>query len=85
MAKTIYQAGKYVQDEADGEWFDFTFKHGVRQQCCSCSLVHDIAFRWVTDKRTRSGRRMQMRFIRHERATAAARRNLKKNVVIVEE
>lgn len=76
-AKSI-PAGKYVHDEADGEWFDFTLVDGVRQQCCDCGLIHDILVR-------RKGRRLQMRFVRHERATSSARRFKKKRVIIVEE
>jgi excinuclease UvrABC ATPase subunit len=66
---------KYVDD--GGEWFSFTLKEGARQQCCGCGLTHDIEVR-------RKGRRYQMRILRHERATAAARRARKKTVVIAE-
>ena len=67
---------KYVED--DGEWFPFTLEHGVRQMCCNCSLVHSIFVR-------RSGRHYEMKIVRHERATSAARRPLKKKVIIVDE
>jgi len=50
---------------------------GARQQCCGCGLTHDIEVR-------RKGRRYEMRILRHERATAAARRARKKTVVIAE-
>jgi len=66
---------KYVEDR--GEWFAFTLAGGARQQCCGCGLTHDIEVR-------RKGRRYQMRILRHERATAAARRARKKTVVIAE-
>ena len=69
---------KYVQDGPDGEWFPVTLKHGVRQMCCGCSLVHTLEFR-------RRGRCLEMRFVRHERATAAARRARKKTVVIADD
>ena len=64
----------YIQD--NGEWFDLSLEDGVRQQCCSCSLVHDIEF-----KKTRKG--IQMRFLRNERATAAARRKHRRRMRIV--
>lgn len=76
MPREIVKSLKYVED--DGEWFPFTLTDGVRQQCCSCGLVHDISVR-------RKGRGFEMQIVRHERATAAARRNRKKKVVIVEE
>jgi hypothetical protein len=31
---------KYVEDP--GDWFSFTLKDGIRQQCCGCGLTHDI-------------------------------------------
>jgi len=67
-------AHKYVQDE--GEWFLLSLEDGVRQMCCSCSLVHDIEFR-----KTRKG--IEMRFLRNERATAAARRKHRHRMRIV--
>jgi hypothetical protein len=69
---------KYVEDGPDGEWFPFTFAHGVRQQCCGCGLTHSLEFR-------RKGRSLEMRFVRHERATAAARRARKQTVVIADD
>jgi len=66
---------KYVEDP--GEWFSFTLKDGVRQQCCSGGLTHDIYVR-------RKGRGLEMWIVRHERATAAARRTRKKMVVIAD-
>ena len=66
-------SSKYVEDQ--GEWFPFTLKGGTRQQCCGCGLTHDIEVR-------RKGRRYEVRILRHERATAAARRARKKTVVI---
>jgi hypothetical protein len=56
---------KYVEDP--GDWFSFTLKDGVRQQCCGCGLTHDIYVR-------RKERGL-------ERATAAARRAREKSVV----
>jgi hypothetical protein len=50
---------KYVEDP--GDWFSFTLKDGVRQQCCGCGLTHDIYVR-------RNGRGFEMRIVRHERA-----------------
>ena len=63
---------KYVEDP--GDWFTFTLKDGVRQQCGGCGLTHDIYVR-------RNGRG---RIVRHERATAAARSARKKTVVIAD-
>lgn len=74
----------YTEDGPEGEWFYFTLKEGVRQQCCGCGLVHDIKLR-----RKGTGR-WQMRFVQHNRATSAARRNRrrwlgKRRVVIADE
>lgn len=69
---------RYVEDGPEGDWFAFTLAGGVRQQCCSCGLVHEIEFR-------RKGGKLQMRFMRNERATGAARRSRKRKVVIVDE
>lgn len=69
---------KYVEDGPEGDWFPFTLKSGVRQQCCGCGLSHDIFVR-------RRGRRLEMRFVRHERATAAARRARKQTIVIADD
>ena len=66
---------KHVEDP--GSWFSFPLKDGVRQQCCGCGLTHDIYMR-------RKGRGFEMRIVRHERATAAARRARKKTIVIAD-
>lgn len=66
---------RYEQD--DGEWFRVPKE--LMQQCCSCGLVHAIKFR----QHKVDG--LQMRFIRDERATAAARRPRKKKVIIIDE
>ena len=65
---------KYDEPDRD-EWFPVTLRHGIRQQCCSCGLVHDIEIR-------RRGSKLEMRIVRHERATAAVRRSKKKVQVI---
>lgn len=70
--------GDYVKDPPEGAWFPLSLKDGVRQQCCGCGLTHDLKFR-------RRGVRLEMRFVRHERATAAARRVRKKTVVIADD
>lgn len=59
------------------EWFSPKYR-GFRQQCCSCGLVH------VIDFRIKDGE-IEIRFKRHERATAAVRRTKKKSVVIVDD
>lgn len=66
---------RYEHD--DGDWF--RVPKTLMQQCCSCGLVHAIDFR----QHKKEG--LQMRFTRDERATSAARRSRKKNVVIVDE
>jgi hypothetical protein len=66
---------KYVEDP--GDWFTFTLKDEVRQQCCGCGLTHDIYVR-------RNGRGFEMRIVRRGRATAAPRRARKKTVVIAD-
>jgi hypothetical protein len=65
---------RYIQD--DGEWFE-PKQRGFRQQCCHCGLVHEIDFR------VNARGRVEVRFFQHPKATAAARRSRKKNVVIV--
>lgn len=65
---------RYEHD--DGNWF--LVPKQLRQQCCSCGLIHVIDFHQKKDG-------LHMRFKRDERATAAARRSRKKNVVIVDE
>lgn len=60
----------------DGEWL--RPKHsGFREQCCDCGLVHRWDFRIVEGG-------VEFRVYRDERATAAARRPLKKRVLIVD-
>ena len=66
----------YAQD--DGEWFA-PKRRGFRHQCCSCGLIHEIDFR------TNARGQIEIRFTRHERATAAARRSRKKKVVLIDE
>lgn len=60
------------------EWFEPGHK-GFRLMCCSCALVHEIDFR------VNSRGKVEMRMLRHEKATAAARRTRKKKMLIVEE
>lgn len=59
----------------EGEWYHLHRKW--RQQCCGCGLVHDWDFRIVDNK-------IEARIMINERGTAAARRKLRKKVVIVE-
>jgi hypothetical protein len=51
----------------DGDWFRPTHRNH-RHRCCDCSLIHDVDFRVVDDGK------VEVRFTRHARATAAARR-----------
>ena len=67
--------GKKYEDD-NGDWFDP--QQGFRWACCSCHLVHDVELR-------RRSRKLQIRIIRNERATAGLRRKLKRKVVIVDE
>jgi hypothetical protein len=53
---------KYVEDP--GEWFSFTLKDGVRQQCCGCGLTNDIYVR-------RKGRGFQIRIARKKTVVIA--------------
>jgi hypothetical protein len=53
-------------------------KRGFRLKCCSCSLVHVVDFRIVDGQ-------IEIRMDRHERATSAARRSLRRGVVIVDD
>ena len=62
-------------DDVPDGWFAIT-KRGWRLKCCDCALTH------VLDFRTNKGQ-LEVRIERHERATKAARRALRKNVVIV--
>lgn len=64
---------KYKQEET-GEWI-YPKRKGYRMMCCDCGLVHVFDFRLAKDKR---GNFIQFRVFRHERATASARRKLKK-------
>lgn len=59
----------------EGEWEPIQRKW--RQICCSCGLTHDWEFRVVNN-------RIEGRITINDRATAAARRGLKKKVLIVE-
>jgi hypothetical protein len=63
---------------AGDDWFTVP-KRGFRLKCCGCSLVHEIDFKIV------NGGEIQMRIKRHERATSAARRAIRKKVLIVDE
>jgi hypothetical protein len=60
----------------DGEWFRPRMR-AWRQLCCGCGLAHDWQFRVVDGK-------VWARISRNERSTAAARRTLKKKVLIIE-
>ena len=71
---------RYDQPEA-GEWVQPT-PEGYKFQCCDCGLVHRLDFRIVyanTGMPVRfSGRKVQFRAFRDERATAAVRRERRK-------
>lgn len=54
------------KNEVAGRWIQ-PVRKGYRMACCDCGLVH------VVDFRIHKGR-VQMRFFRHNRATAAMRR-----------
>lgn len=60
----------------DGEWFRPN-RSGWRQLCCGCGLAHDWEFR-ITDGV------LEARLYTNHKATAAARRKLKKKVLIIE-
>ena len=60
------------------DWFPIQRK-GWKMKCCSCSLVHAI------DSRVNEHGQIELRIKWDVRATAAARRSLKKNVVIVDD
>lgn len=66
---------KYPHCE-DG-WFP-VYKRGFRLKCCSCGLVHTIDFKHKDDT-------LFLKIDRHEGATKAARRAIRKTVVIVDE
>lgn len=55
----------------DGEWF-FPGRKRYRLACCDCGLVHEVDFALVPWGR---GKRIALRPRRHNRATAAKRRN----------
>lgn len=68
----------YVEDVEDEDgWLKIT-KRGFRLKCCSCALVHEIDFKHVNGE-------LYIRMDRHEAATKAARRAIRKTVVIVDE
>lgn len=50
-------------------------KKGYRTACCDCGLVHEMDFRIVPYG---SGRKVQFRVRRNDRATAAVRRHMPK-------
>lgn len=58
------------------DWFSPIHK-GFRFKCCDCALIHEVDFE------VRKGE-VFMRMRRHERATAAARRNRKKRVLQID-
>lgn len=58
----------------DGEWFE-PYRKDNRHACCDCGLVHTFDLR-VTTKEGKPPK-VEIRFSRHERATAAMRRPLK--------
>lgn len=60
----------------DGVWV--RPKHrGFKEQCCDCGLVHRWDFRVVDEG-------VEFRVFRDERGTAAARRKLKRRVIIID-
>lgn len=54
------------EEVEDGEWLAFA-RSGHRIACCDCGLVHDVEFAVTAGK-------VEMRFTRNNRATAARRR-----------
>jgi len=54
----------------DNEWVQ-PVRRGYKMRCCDCSLVHELDFRILSNKR---GSFIQLRARRNERATAACRR-----------
>lgn len=58
------------QKTADGEWVEPVGPF-LRIMCCDCGLTHDLEFQSVENK-------IQVRFFRQRRATAAARRTYTK-------
>ncbi len=63
---------KYV-DPKEGEWIK-PIKRGYKMMCCDCGLVHRIDFEHTKWGR---GRKVIFRCWRDNRATAAARKNIK--------
>jgi hypothetical protein len=63
------QRFKYPQ-VYDGDWIEPTPQRGHKMRCCDCSLIH------VMDFRVRDGK-VQFRPRRDNRATAAARRQVR--------
>lgn len=60
----------------EGEWVEIT--HKFKHQCCDCGLRHDLEFR-----RNKRGV-LEMRGVVNAKATANARRPLKKKVLVIE-
>lgn len=60
---------KYFEP-TEGEWIQ-PIRKGYKLACCSCGLVHRVDFRVYK-------RRVQVRFWRDNRATAAVRRERRK-------
>ena len=65
---------RYLQE--DGEEF-FKLGAGWRQMCCSCGLVHDHITKKIDGE-------VWIKVVPNWKSTAAARRKLKKKVVIIE-
>lgn len=61
-----YQPGEWVRPQ----------RKGYRLKCCDCGLVHDVDFRLV---HYGCGHEIQFRMFRNNRATAAARRSIKRS------
>lgn len=61
---------KYVR-VSDGEWIEPKPQRGHKMQCCDCALIHTMDFR------IKNGR-VQFRPRRDKRATATARRGLRR-------
>ena len=66
----------YGEDAED--WFAPNMRD-FRLRCCSCGLIHDMRFR-VNKKGE-----VEIKIVRNELATSAARRPLKKRVVLIDE
>jgi hypothetical protein len=63
---------KYVTPK-EGTWIN-PVKKGYKMACCDCGLVHRMDFRHVA---WGTGRKIQFRCWRDERATAGIRRGMK--------